>query len=328
MTVPKFSEISRRQFLQHSSALGAASLLGFAEITKIRLGKGPWLCFAPIYLAEELLRLEGFHEIEYINISASIPVTLSDSADISLFGGPSILPAIDAGMPLKVIAGLHVGCWELFGNDRVDSITSLKGRKVAVSALRGVEHIWISSMLAYVGMDPNKDIEWVPTGKLEESQRRFLAGEVDAFLAFPPQPQDMRAIRAGQVIVNTTLDRPWSQYFCCIVGANQQFLRQYPVAAKRALRALLKATDICAEDPERVARFLGEKGYEPRYDVALDVVKSLPYNRWRHDNPEDTIRFHALRLHEVGMIKTSPNKLVAKGTDWRFLNAIKKELKA
>ena len=134
MTVPKFSEISRRQFLQHSSALGAASLLGFAEIaaaepppeiTKIRLVKGPWLCFAPIYLAEELLRLEGFHEIEYINISASIPVTLSDSADISLFGGPSILPAIDAGMPLKVIAGLHVGCWELFGNDRVDSITGL-----------------------------------------------------------------------------------------------------------------------------------------------------------------------------------------------------------
>ncbi len=149
-----------------------------------------------------------------------------------------------------------------------------------------------------------------------------------ANLAFPPQPHDLRTTGVGQVIVNTTLDRPSSKYFCCIPGANQQFLREKPIAAKRALRTLLKATDICADEPERVARFLREKGYEPRYDVALEVLKSLPYNRWRHDDPEDSIRFHALRLREVGMIKSSPNKLIAQGTDWRFLNQVKKELKA
>ena len=45
-------------------------------------------------------------------------------------------------------------------------------------------------------------------------------------------------------------------------------------------------------------------------------------------NPEDTLRFHALRLHEVGMIKSSPHKLISQGADWRFLNVLKKELKA
>jgi NitT/TauT family transport system substrate-binding protein len=331
------SEITRRDFLQSSTVLAAATLMGlpkFAaaepppETTKIRLVKGPFLCFAPLYLAEALLHLEGFTEVDYIPVDYTLPGTLVKSADLSIFGGPSILPAIDAGMPLTVIAGLHVGCWELFGNERVKSVTGLNGKKVAISGIGGVEHIWLSSILAYVGMDPRTDINWVPTGKIAESQRRFLAGEVDAFLAFPPQPHDVRVAGVGQVIVNTTMDRPWSQYFCCILGANQQFLRQNPIAAKRALRALLKATDICANEPERVARFLGEKGYEPRYDVALEVLKSLPYNRWRHDDPEDTIRFHALRLHEVGMIKTSPNKLIAQGTDWRFLNEIKRELKA
>ena len=57
-------------------------------------------------------------------------------------------------------------------------------------------------------------------------------------------------------------------------------------------------------------------------------MKNIPYNRWREDNPEDTLRFHSLRLHEVGMIKSSPQKLIAQGTDWRFLNEIKRELKA
>ncbi len=40
------------------------------------------------------------------------------------------------------------------------------------------------------------------------------------------------------------------------------------------------------------------------------------------------MRFYALRLHEAGMIEASPNKILAEGTDWRFLNEIKRELKA
>ena len=40
------------------------------------------------------------------------------------------------------------------------------------------------------------------------------------------------------------------------------------------------------------------------------------------------MRFYALRLHEAGMIKSSPNKLIAEGTDWRFLDELKRELKA
>jgi NitT/TauT family transport system substrate-binding protein len=39
------------------------------------------------------------------------------------------------------------------------------------------------------------------------------------------------------------------------------------------------------------------------------------------------MRFWALRLHEVGLIKWSPQKIIADGTDWRFLNELKRELK-
>ena len=56
-------------------------------------------------------------------------------------------------------------------------------------------------------------------------------------------------------------------------------------------------------------------------------MQDIPYRNWRDYNPEDTVRFYGLRLQEVGMIKTTPQKLIAQGTDWRFLNEIKKELK-
>lgn len=113
-----------------------------------------------------------------------------------------------------------------------------------------------------------------------------------------------------------------------MVAARREFASRYPVATKRALRAFLKAADICTAEPERVARYLVAKGYEPRYEIGLEVLKSLPYNRWREADPEDTLRFHALRVHEVGMIKSTPQKLIAQGTDWRFLNELKTELKA
>jgi NitT/TauT family transport system substrate-binding protein len=156
----------------------------------------------------------------------------------------------------------------------------------------------------------------------------FVEGKADAFIGFPPRPQELRAKKIGHVILDTSRDRPWSQYFCCMLGANRRFTENNPIATKRALRAFLKATDICAQDPARAARYMVEKGYETRYEVAYEVLTQISYRRWREANPEDTLRFYALRLHEIGMLKTDPNRLIAQGGDWHFLNELKRELKA
>ena len=148
------------------------------------------------------------------------------------------------------------------------------------------------------------------------------------FSAFPPEPQELRARKIGRVILNMATDKPWSQYFCCMLFGNREFVRDHPVATKRFLRAILKATDICATEPERAAQRLVDAGFTGRYEYALQTLTELPYNRWREFDPEDSLRFYALRLHEVGMIKSSPNAILAEGTDWRFLNELKRELKA
>jgi NitT/TauT family transport system substrate-binding protein len=94
------------------------------------------------------------------------------------------------------------------------------------------------------------------------------------------------------------------------------------------LRAILKAAEICSTDPARVARQLVDSGFTPRYDYALETLKQLPYDKWRDYDAEDTLRFYAVRLHEAGMIKSTPQKIIADATDWRFLNELKREMKA
>ena len=66
-------------------------------------------------------------------------------------------------------------------------------------------------MAAYVGLDPGKDINWVVHPPAEAMQL-LAEGEIDALIAFPPGPQELRAKQIGQLVVSSALDRPWSQY--------------------------------------------------------------------------------------------------------------------
>lgn len=81
-----------------------------------------------------------------------------------------------------------------------------------------------------------------------------------------------------------------------MLAANADYVRNHPIATKRVLRAVLKAADICAAEPERVARHLVESGITKRYDYALQSLTELPYRSWREYDPEDSMRFYARRL--------------------------------
>jgi NitT/TauT family transport system substrate-binding protein len=329
---------SRRKFLRHASALSASSLIGLPvlaiaeaqpEVRRIRFLGGPAICGAPETIAEELLLAEGIRveHIEPHQVRGAKAIA-EGLADIAMYDVQATLPVLDSGGRVVVLAGVHAGCWQLFANDRVHTLRDLKGRTAAIRGFGIGDHIMLASMLAYVGMDPHRDVKWLAGPTVTDALSLFADGKADAYMAFEPQPHELRSRKIGHVVLDTAQDRPWSQYFCCLVLVQRDFLEANPVATKRALRAILKGADACAQEPERVARLLASKGVESRYEVGLHVVKSLPFDRWRHADPEDTMRFFALRLHEVGMIKTSPQKLVTQGSDWRLLNELKKELKA
>jgi NitT/TauT family transport system substrate-binding protein len=113
-----------------------------------------------------------------------------------------------------------------------------------------------------------------------------------------------------------------------MLAGRAEYVRQYPLATKRVLRALLKAVDLCVSEPESVARRMVDGGFAASYDYALKTLSDARYDRWREFDPEDTLRFFALRMYEVGLIKSTPQELIAEGSDWRFVNELKRELKA
>jgi NitT/TauT family transport system substrate-binding protein len=329
---------TRRQFLTTLSLAGAAGLLrlpralgaeGPLETTAIRLVKNQGICYAPQYVAEELLRDEGFTDIRYVDVP---PVEISaaiarGNVDFGMAYAPQFARDIDAGEAVTVIGGVMVGCVELFAREGIRSVPDLKGKSVGVQATGSLPNILVVLMAAHVGLHPEKEIHWVTDPKVKPKEL-FIDGKIDAFVGFPPEPQELRARGIGHVIVNTAVDRPWSQYYCCMLGGNPEYVRNRPVATKRALRAVLKAADLCAADPASAARRIVDRGFTPSYDYALQTLSENSYYKWREYDPEDTMRFYALRLHDTGLIKSTPNKIIAENTDWRFFNELKRELKA
>jgi NitT/TauT family transport system substrate-binding protein len=327
---------SRRRFLAALSLAGAASLLrppralgadGPLETTAIRVVKNQGICYAPQYVAEELLRSEGFTDIRYIETPPpEITATIArGKADFGMGYALQFARDIDAGEAVTVIGGVMVGCVELFARAGIRGVTDLKRKSVGVQATGSLPNIFLVLMAAHVGLDPDKDIHWVTDPKVKPREL-FVDGKIDAFLGFPPKPQELRSRGIGHVIVNTVIDRPWSQYYCCMLGGNPEYVRNHPVAAKRALRA--KAADLCATDPASAARRIVDRGFTPQYDYALQTLSENSYDKWREYDPEDTMRFYALRLHDTGLITSTPNKIIAENTDWRFFNELKRELKA
>jgi NitT/TauT family transport system substrate-binding protein len=91
---------------------------------------------------------------------------------------------------------------------------------------------------------------------------------------------------------------------------------------------MYKAAEFCTAESASAARQVFNGGYAERYDYALETIQEIPYDLWHEYDAEDTMRFYALRLHETGMLNSSPNALLTEGTDWRFVDELKRELKA
>ena len=333
----------RRHFLQTGFSLAAAGLAGTAALTRarrslameappetnsVRLAKIPgFTCLAPLDILDDLLREEGFADIRYVD--GTSPTEEEDLArgeyDFGQDFASNATFFIDAGVPAVMLAGVHLACLELRARESIRSVLDLKGKKVWAAAVWDSSHTMLAIIAASVGLDPAKDLDWV-FDATRDPKDLFVTGEVDAFMTVPPWAQELRAQNIGHVILNSGLDHSWSQYFCCMLIGNVDFVHRNPIATKRVVRAMMRATDICAAKPDWVAQRLVDRGITPRYDYVRQGLDDVSYRSWRDYDSEDAVRFYALRLREVGLIKSSPDKIIATGTDWRFLKEVRKEL--
>ncbi len=334
---------SRREFIEGLALTGTAAVLGWRpglgaaavepppETTRLRIRRADPACWAPMYVAEPLLREEGFTDVQYVAGQSQ-----DETAKMAREGAIDLSPSFSAVLmfsleqrqpPLKILSGLHTGCYALVGSKPIHSVRDLKGKTVWAGAFKNSgPHIFFSTIVAYVGLDPRTDIHYAWVNK-DEAMRLFREGKIDAFISFPPWPHELIEQGIGHLLINTNIDKPWSQYFCCMVSGQSYFIKKNPIATKRALRAILKANDIVARNPERGAHAVIEKKIwnSSEYKPVLRALKDIPYGKWREFNPEDTVRFYALRMRDIGMIESNPQQFIDQHTDWRFMNELKRE---
>ncbi|HXJ79178.1 MAG TPA: ABC transporter substrate-binding protein, partial [Candidatus Methylomirabilis sp.] len=254
--------LGRRGFLRGATATGIAGVAGLRpgraeaepppETTTLKLMQFPSGCQGPLYVADDLLHGEGFTDVRYVKVEftyGSINALEARTVDIGLTFSAPFIGDVDRGVDVVTVGGVHAGCFVLFGNGGVRGVRDLRGKVVSVpmADTNNTARMYIASMAAYVGLDPAKDITWV-TQPVEEATRLFANGKVDAIMGFPPLAQELRAKKIGHVVVDSTVDRPWSQYFCCMMVSNREYVKKNPVATKRAVRAIVKATAICAQE--------------------------------------------------------------------------------
>lgn len=302
------------------------------ETTSIRLWSLPNVqCIAAQYMAEPFLREEGFSDVQYPRLTPKEllgdgPAT--GKADFGVGYAAAWIPLIDAGSPLVMLGGVHIGCWQVFATGDIESLRDFKGKTVSVINPTFTDGIFMAMTLNDVGLDMNKDVKvvnFLPT----ENVRILSSGEVDAVVAFPPISKDLRVKGIGKVVLDSQKDPPWSNYYCCTAVTNRAWMEKHPVATKRALRAIIKGADLVAKDPDGSARFMVDRGYSDNFDYTCDVLKEIPYsNIWRDFDPVDSVRFYALRLKQAGLIKSTPEEILERGTDFRYLAQLRKELQS
>src|SRR5262245_42913183 len=199
---------TRRDFVRSFTLAGATGLLLRREIAaaepspetnRIRLPQTGAMCEAPQYVVGDLLRAEGFSAVEYVKVGPADPsrtaqlesLLASGAIDLGFNFAAPVIVQVASGAPIVLLAGVHPGCCEPFCSDRVPAVRGVTGKTVAVSVLGAAQQLYVASMVAYIGLDPRKDVSFVAASG-PEGMRLFGEGKVDGYLGFPPDPRELR----------------------------------------------------------------------------------------------------------------------------------------
>jgi NitT/TauT family transport system substrate-binding protein len=348
--------VGRRELLRRSLAVGAtitgAGLLAACEqsqtpapspgatlpppeTTTVRY-VSPAAC-DPLWAVRDYLLQEGFTDIQFVRMPVTTTAWLTgDKADFNAGYGNLIAASVDEGLPIVTLAGIHPGCFELFVTPGIATISDLRGKTIAVNLKSASDQFYgfFAILLAFVGVDARTEVNFIEVPPDSAALRdAFLDGRSQAFIAsgqFGPLLR-RNPKNPGKVILDTTMQKPWSQYYCCNLVANRDWARKNPVATKRFTRAILRAADEVAKDKPRAAHEYVARGFYATpsptdEDITNEVIRDLSYD-WREFDPEETLRFFALRLADAKLIKSTPQQIIAQGSDFAYMREQRTALK-
>ncbi|MDR1015824.1 MAG: ABC transporter substrate-binding protein [Coriobacteriales bacterium] len=279
---------------------------------------GGGLCGSPSYIAKEL----GFWEEEGIDVEL-VSGTFQQQKDglasgqfLVTNGDFQFFPAVNEGLDIKVIGGLHEGCIKLLvpGDSPIQSVADLKGKTIGVDEVGGTPWAVTSVALAEADIDPGAEageVTWAPYDLtvLEEVAAR---GEVDAIAAW--DPFGTQAEKDGfRVLVDIGSGNLFGGRYCCFLYASNQGIQESPEKIEALLRGWYRAVEWIAENPEEAADIVTDASAHEAYvasdDKALlvELLGSYKYHG-SHDTansvtaPYEDVLYFADKLKNTGYL--------------------------
>lgn len=312
-------------YLAHSAFARQVTPLPPPETTTIRLGTLP--CDHPIMASEAFLQQEGFIQTEILAGQQLASGRVDVDVSFSVF---TIAQLLESGQRPVVFAGLHPGCVEIWAQPGIRSLQDLRNRTLVVQSrtLGNSAYAYTAIALKHAGVDPAQ-VNWVVQPDANPVNL-FLEGRNDAVYAATVTTAALHANPAnrGQVIHSQLMERPWSTLPCCLLIAKQEWYRANPVAAKRAVRAILRAADGQTSNRFDAVKRVTDRGLfggPANFNNVLYAASMVPAN-WRDLDPERSIRFYGQLLADVGLLKVSVDDMV-RTVDLRILQELRAELR-
>ena len=310
-----------------AAAPAAPPTIAPPETTKIRIACNS--CDAPIMAAEAYLREEGFTDVQ-ITDAATLTALTDGKVDMGNLFPPAYAAALEGGLRVVGLGGLHAGCIEIWAPQSVASLKDLRGHTIVVQAKTIRDTVYGNAVmfLKQAGVDP-KDVNFVAQSDADVV-KLYLDGKNDAVLVAAAAAEALKANPAnkGHVIFTQSKDEPWSRLDCCLVATTQDWYRANPIATKRAMRAILRAEDALTADRAAAAKLATDKGLfggANNFNNVRNAVNMLTFN-WRDLDADKSLRVSGAILADTGLMKISVDEL-AKSLDLRILRELQTELK-
>jgi len=255
------------------------------EAPEFPLGKtqiqalGGGVCGSPTYVAKD----KGFWADEGIDVElvagtfAAQQAGLASGQFLVTNGDFQFFPAVNEGLDIKIIGGMHEGCIKLLvpGDSPIKSVADLKGKTIGVDEIGGTPWAITSVALANAGIDPSAEggeVTWAPydlTVLAEVAAR----GEVDAFAAW--DPFGTQAEQEGfRVLVDIGSTDIFAGRYCCFLWASNEAITKTPEKVKALLAGWQRAVEWVSANPAEAAKLITDSSEHEAY-VSSDDTELL-----------------------------------------------------
>lgn len=191
-------------------------------------------------------------EIVVMGAAPSIAALSNGDIDYSLLTGTVIRAAV-RGLPVRLVAGLMTSSPHVvLAGPELKSVKELVGKKIGLAGFGDATHVLARMILSRNGIDPEKDVQFVPLGTDAGRFAGLQQKLADAVITSPPW--DFEGKKLGYNILARAYD--YVNYPLSGVGVHVKSIQQNRDRIKRTIKALIKASRLIRENREEAVKIL------------------------------------------------------------------------